>query len=79
MHSPLHVDHSRSCFLTLLCLPCFGSYYELEAEEYARKGVTLTPELWLVKLMVCTLFQATTNCGLMPDCCWLIGLGKRSI
>ncbi len=28
------------------------SYYELEAEEYARKGVTLTPELWLVKLMV---------------------------
>ena len=25
---------------------------ELEAEEYARKGVTLTPELWLVKLMV---------------------------
>lgn len=28
------------------------SYYELEAEEYKRKGVTLTPELWLVKLMV---------------------------
>jgi hypothetical protein len=28
------------------------SYYELEAEEYRRKGVTLTPELWLVKLMV---------------------------
>jgi len=28
------------------------SYYELEADEYARKGVTLTPELWLVKLMV---------------------------
>jgi len=26
------------------------SYYELEAEECARKGVTLTPELWLVKL-----------------------------
>ena len=25
---------------------------ELEAEEYARKGVNLTPELWLVKLMV---------------------------
>lgn len=28
------------------------SYYELEAEEYARKGVTLTPELWLCKLML---------------------------
>ena len=28
------------------------SYYELEAEEYSRRGVNLTPELWLVKLMV---------------------------
>ena len=28
------------------------SYYELEAEEYKRRGVNLTPELWLVKLMV---------------------------
>ena len=28
------------------------SYYELEAEEMKRKGVTLTPELWLVKLLV---------------------------
>jgi hypothetical protein len=28
------------------------SYYELEAEEYRRRGVNLTPELWLVKLMV---------------------------
>jgi hypothetical protein len=26
------------------------SYYELEAEEFARKGVTLTPELWLLKM-----------------------------
>lgn len=25
---------------------------ELEQEEYARKGVTLTPDLWLMKLMV---------------------------
>ena len=25
---------------------------ELEAQEYARKGVNLTPELWLVKLLV---------------------------
>ena len=28
------------------------SYFELEAEEYQRRGVELTPELWLVKLMV---------------------------
>lgn len=28
------------------------SYFELEAEEYMRRGITLTPELWLVKLMV---------------------------
>lgn len=26
------------------------SYYELEAEEFARKGVDLTPELWLLKV-----------------------------
>jgi hypothetical protein len=28
------------------------SYYELEADEYMRKGVTLTPELWILKLCV---------------------------
>lgn len=28
------------------------SYYELEADEMKKKGVTLTPELWLVKLLV---------------------------
>ena len=28
------------------------SYYELEAEELARKGVTLTPELWMLKMCV---------------------------
>lgn len=28
------------------------SYFELEAEEYQRRGVVLTPELWMVKLMV---------------------------
>ena len=33
------------------CMLCYG-VQELEAEEYARKGVNLTPELWLVKLMV---------------------------
>ena len=34
------------------------SYYELEAEEYKRKGVTLTPDLWLVKLMVGAIDQS---------------------
>ncbi|KAH7307510.1 hypothetical protein KP509_22G063200 [Ceratopteris richardii] len=28
------------------------SYYEMEEEEFARKGVTLTPELWLLKMCV---------------------------
>jgi len=28
------------------------SYYELEQEQYKRKGVILTPDVWLVKLMV---------------------------
>jgi hypothetical protein len=28
------------------------SYYEMEAEEFMRKGVTLTPELWLLKMCV---------------------------
>ena len=37
---------------------------ELEAEEYARKGVNLTPELWLVKLMVGAV-----------DSRWVAGLG----
>ncbi len=30
----------------------FWDLQELEQEEYARKGVTLTPDLWLMKLMV---------------------------
>ena len=37
-----HVGHMIDC----------TSYYELEAEEFARKGVTLTPELWLLKMCV---------------------------
>lgn len=28
------------------------SYFELEAMEMEKKGVTLTPDLWLVKLCV---------------------------
>jgi hypothetical protein len=28
------------------------SYYELECEEFARKGVTLSVEAWLLKLLV---------------------------
>lgn len=28
------------------------SYFELEAMEMEKKGITLTPDLWLVKLCV---------------------------
>lgn len=28
------------------------SYFELEAEEYKKKGVILTPEIWMVKMLV---------------------------
>eukprot|EP00891_Asterochloris_glomerata_P001236 jgi/Astpho2/1236/Aster-07086 len=56
---PVGKDQKAQAFLaTLDNDPTIGSnvdctsYYELEAEEYARKGVNLTPELWLVKLMV---------------------------
>jgi hypothetical protein len=28
------------------------SYYEMEQAEFARKGVQLSPEAWLVKMMV---------------------------
>jgi hypothetical protein len=28
------------------------SYFELEAEEYAKKGIELSPELWTLKLML---------------------------
>jgi hypothetical protein len=52
-------DQEAQKFLGRLdCDPIVGhhvdatSYYELEADEYAKKGVVLTPELWLVKLMV---------------------------
>lgn len=27
-------------------------HVHMQADEYAKKGITLTPELWLVKLMV---------------------------
>lgn len=32
-------------------LPAY-SYFEMEQEEYAKRGVTLSVEAWLVKLMV---------------------------
>jgi hypothetical protein len=28
------------------------SYYELESMEYQKRGIQLSPELWLVKIMV---------------------------
>ena len=33
------------------CVDC-TSYYELEAEECAKKGINMTPELWLMKMML---------------------------
>jgi len=39
---------------------------QLEAEEYARKGVTLTPELWLVKLMVGAIDSSCTPAHSCP-------------
>jgi hypothetical protein len=28
------------------------SYFELESMEYQKRGIQLSPELWLVKIMV---------------------------
>jgi len=28
------------------------SYFELESQEYARRGIQLSPSMWLVKMMV---------------------------
>lgn len=28
------------------------SYYELESAEYQRRGINLSPSMWLVKMMV---------------------------
>ena len=33
------------------CIDC-TSYYELEAEQCAKKGINMTPELWLMKMML---------------------------
>ena len=40
---------------------------ELEAEEYGRKGINLTPDLWLVKLMVRV--AEVCRAGLYVACC----------
>ena len=52
-------DQSAQAFLATLDKdPVVGkmvdatSYYELEAEEYKKKGFNLTPDVWMVKLMV---------------------------
>ncbi len=52
-------DHNTQKFLaTLDNHPTIGnmvdctSYFELEEEEFARKGVNLTPEMWLLKMCV---------------------------
>ena len=54
------------------------SYYELEAEEYARKGITLTPDVWLVKVwrQPCKLIHARSSvnasCSDNASCCCCI-------
>ena len=40
---------------------------ELEAEEYRRKGINLTPDLWLVKLMV--RLAEVSGAGVLAACC----------
>lgn len=52
--------HSKETLLLLIMptalLPSLPppacSYFEMEQEEYAKRGVTLSVEAWLVKLMV---------------------------
>lgn len=43
---------SVCCTSQLLGDPDVRRYYELEADEYARKGISLTPDLWLTKLLI---------------------------
>jgi hypothetical protein len=38
----LHAPRSIDC----------TSYFELESAEYQKRGIQLSPELWLVKMMV---------------------------
>ena len=45
------------------------SYFELEAEEYQRRGVVLTPELWMVKLMVGAIDPTYDEQVSDPDTC----------
>lgn len=41
------------------------SNYEIEQDEMARKGAELTPELWLVKLLVSLLSSFSFACLLL--------------
>jgi hypothetical protein len=48
---------TRCCNLPLLLLLSIRSidctsYFELESAEYQKRGIQLSPELWLVKMMV---------------------------
>lgn len=44
------------CGLLFDCPCCCSidctSYFEFEAAQYQQKGITLSPEMWLVKMMV---------------------------
>jgi hypothetical protein len=56
---PVGKDQRAQAFLaTLDTHPTVGgsidctSYYELESAEYQRRGINLSPSMWLVKMMV---------------------------
>jgi len=59
-------DVSISCVACPLALPPLhppSSYFELEQAEYAAKGINLSVEAWLVKLMVRLLWGNITREG----------------
>jgi hypothetical protein len=51
-------QRAQSFLATLDTHPVVGgsidctSYYELESAEYQRRGINLSPSMWLVKMMV---------------------------
>lgn len=52
VHSLVLVAAEADLLAVLAALPPACSYFELEQQEYARKGINLSVEAWLVKLMV---------------------------
>jgi hypothetical protein len=51
----MHAFRVPSCCACAACSIDCTSYFELESMEYQKRGIQLSPELWLVKIMVrCT-------------------------